>query len=113
MRLQGWNEIPDGYGAWFDLNRAPLWLRLWFRTPFLDRFAYPVVVRRGFGHLTAHPGWSPDQLGEIGPGWRTDPDGRARRPSSRRTSQLLIRGRCDGCADVTPELCGGIALSAG
>jgi hypothetical protein len=74
-RLEGWNEIPDGYGALFDIRRAPLWLRLWFRTPILDKFAYPVVVRRGFGHLTAHPGWVPKQLGDVGPGRHIDPDG--------------------------------------
>jgi len=75
MRLEGWNEIPDGYGARFDITHAPLWLRLWFRTPALDKFAYPVVVRRGFGHLTADPGRVPEQLGDVGPGWHIDPDG--------------------------------------
>lgn len=75
MRLEGWNEIPDGYGAWFDIRHAPLWLRLWFRTPILDRFAYPVVVRRGLGYLTADSGRVPEQLGEVGPGWHIDPDG--------------------------------------
>ncbi len=75
MRLVGWNEIPDGYGSWFDISRAPLWLQLWFRTPVLDKFAYPVAVRRGFGYLTPEPGLPPEQLGEVGPGWRIAPDG--------------------------------------
>lgn len=75
MRLEGWNEIPDGYGARFDITHAPLWLRMWFRTPVLDKFAYPVVVRRGFGYLTADPGRVPDQLDDVGPGWRIDLDG--------------------------------------
>lgn len=78
MHLEGWNDIPDGYGAWFDLGHAPLWLRLWFRTPVLDKFSYPVAVRRGFGRLAADPGLVPEQLGTVGPGWRIDPDGRGR-----------------------------------
>ena len=56
MRLEGWNHIPDGFGAQFDLVAAPWWLPAWFRTPLLDRFAYPVVVRRGHGWLSMHPG---------------------------------------------------------
>ena len=56
MRLEGWNHVPHGYGATFDIGGAPWWLRAWFRTPFVDRFAYPVLVDRGLGWLTAHPG---------------------------------------------------------
>lgn len=73
MRLVGWNEIPDGYGTWFDISRAPLWLRLWFRTPILDKFARPVAVRRGFGYLTPEPGLAAEQLGDVGPGWQIAP----------------------------------------
>jgi hypothetical protein len=29
--------------------------RTWFRTPFVDRLAYPILVRRGCGVLTRHP----------------------------------------------------------
>jgi hypothetical protein len=42
-------NIPEGYGATFDVASAPLWLRVWFTTPFVDRFAYPLLVKRGFG----------------------------------------------------------------
>lgn len=56
MGLEGWNRIPRGFGARFDLSRAPWWLRAWMATPFVDRFAYPVVVGRGLGYLTAQPG---------------------------------------------------------
>ena len=51
MRLEGWNHIPEGYSATFDAPSAPLWLRMWFRTPFVDRFAYPLMVKGGFGYL--------------------------------------------------------------
>jgi hypothetical protein len=72
MRLVGWNDIPPGYGAQFELDGAPAWLRLWFRTPFLDRFAYPVAVRRGYGWLTPPPGAAPVPT-DVGD-WRIRPD---------------------------------------
>jgi hypothetical protein len=70
MRLVGWNDIPAGYGADFDLREAPLWLRVWFSTPLLDRFAYPVAVRRGYGWLMPQPGCKPVPVGD---GWRVRP----------------------------------------
>jgi hypothetical protein len=33
VELIGWNSIPDGYGASFELKGAPWWLRVWFHTP--------------------------------------------------------------------------------
>jgi len=72
MKRAGWVDIPRGYGAEFDLRDAPWWLRFWFRMPFLDRFAYPVVVRRGYGWLAAHPG---NELGPVTGGWKVRPDG--------------------------------------
>ncbi len=74
MKLEGWNQIPEGYGADFDLPSAPLWLRTWFRTPLLDRFAYPQMVRRGLGYLTPHPGVPPDARGKVRTGWRIRPE---------------------------------------
>ena len=78
MRLVGWNDIPRGYGAQFVLDGAPLWLRVWFRTPFVDRFAYPLVVRRGYGWLTLQPGVGAGRIGDDG--WRLRPpdDGESR-----------------------------------
>ncbi|WP_139813352.1 hypothetical protein [Prescottella equi] len=72
MRLEGWNSIPKGFGARFDLSHAPWWLRGWMATPFIDRFAYPVVVARGLGYLTAHPGSDPAGLSSdaAARGWR-------------------------------------------
>lgn len=72
MRLEGWNSIPAGFGASFDLAAAPWWLRLWFRTPFLDRFAYPRLVARGHGWLTADPEASGDVESALARGWRID-----------------------------------------
>jgi len=70
MRLEGWSQIPDGYGASFDVRSAPLWLRAWFCTPLLDRFAYPRMVKRGFGYLTLQPGVAHEDSGDVGEGWR-------------------------------------------
>lgn len=73
MRLEGWNHVPRGYAAHFDVRAAPAWLRVWFRTPFLDRFAYPHLVERGFGYLTPHPGLEPADREEVSDGWRVRP----------------------------------------
>jgi hypothetical protein len=74
VRLEGWNHVPAGYGATFDSARAPWWLRLWFRTPVVERFAYPHMVRRGFGWLTSQP-LAPGQRREVpDPAWRLRPE---------------------------------------
>lgn len=64
-----------GYGAQFDLHGAAWWLRVWFHTPFLDRYADPVLVRRGYGWLVPHPGLTGDELGPVPAGWRIRPNG--------------------------------------
>ena len=79
MRLEGWNHVPQGYGARFTLDSAPLLLRLWFRIPVLDRFAYPVAVRRGYGVLDPHPAWPPDKREAVPDGWRLSGGGPASR----------------------------------
>jgi hypothetical protein len=70
--MEGWDHIPRGYGAHFELDTAPAWLRVWFRVPFVDRFAYPVAVQRGFGHLVPHPESTPETREPVGPGWKID-----------------------------------------
>ena len=70
MKLEGWNHIPRGYGADFDVSAAPWWLRLWFHTPFVDRYAYPRLVRRGHGYLTPSPDCPAADREPIGGGWR-------------------------------------------
>jgi hypothetical protein len=71
--MEGWDHIPAGYGARFELGQAPAWLRIWFATPFLDRFACPVAVRRGYGHLSPHPGTTPETREQPGRGWHVHP----------------------------------------
>jgi hypothetical protein len=74
--LEGWNHVPWEFGARFEITAAPWWLRAWYATPLLDRFAYPVLVRRGYGHLSPHPGTVPDTKAiadATKAGWRIDP----------------------------------------
>jgi hypothetical protein len=79
MRLNGWNYIPHGYGMSVDIAGAPRWLRLLFRTPFLDRFAYPALVRRGHAWLT--PGPTVDSERDAVPaGWQVRPESESRVP---------------------------------
>jgi hypothetical protein len=72
VRLIGWKDAPRGHGARLDLRAAPLWLRVLEATPFVDRFAYPLLVRRGLGYLTPHPGWPAEELEELRDGWKLD-----------------------------------------
>jgi hypothetical protein len=71
--LEGWNHIPKGYAATFDVDAAPRWLRIWFRTPIVDRWAYPQMVTRGFGYLTPHPGIPVEPPADMPNGWRLRP----------------------------------------
>lgn len=72
MQLNGWNVIPEGYGVRFEVDAAPLWMRVLFRTPFIDRFAYPLMVRRGLAYLSPLPGdaWQRDP--SPAGGWRIE-----------------------------------------
>jgi hypothetical protein len=73
VKLTGWNDIPQGYGATFEVARAPAWLRMLYSTPFIDRFAHPLLVRRGLGVLRPSPSWPPERLGPVEGGWRVEP----------------------------------------
>ncbi len=75
MTLEGWDHIPRGYGAEFVLDDAPWWLRLWSHIPFIDRYAHPKVVARGYGFLIPHEHYD-DAAREVpAPGWRIRPPG--------------------------------------
>jgi len=65
VRILGWSSIPDGYGAIVDTERVPRWLHLWSRTPLLDRFCYPVLVKRGLLYLIPHPGTTPQRAPAV------------------------------------------------
>lgn len=44
-----------------------------FHTPFVDRFAYPILVRRGHGYLRSSRVAPLRGFGEVSAGWRLDP----------------------------------------
>lgn len=69
VRISGWNYIPEGYGLSWDLKSAPIWLRLWFHCPLVDRFAYPVLIRRGAAWLTPHPDFPEVDRDPVPSGW--------------------------------------------
>jgi len=44
--LPGWQwSPPDGLRPRFD--RVPVWVRVWYKTPFVDRYAYAWMWRHG------------------------------------------------------------------
>lgn len=51
MNLVGWNVLPDNCSVEFIFEEGPTWLKVLALTPFLDRFAYPIAVKRGLGFL--------------------------------------------------------------
>jgi len=70
VKLDGWNFVPRGYGLAWEVGRLPLRLRVLIRTPFIDRFAYPVMVHRGLAWLKPHPGWEEMDRDPVPPGWK-------------------------------------------
>jgi hypothetical protein len=70
VKLNGWNYLPRGYGLRGDLSQSPLSLSVWFRFPVLDRFAYPVGIRRGFVSVTPRRGWVDEDREQVPSGWR-------------------------------------------
>lgn len=91
--MEGWNTIPRGYGAHFDVAAAPWWLRALFRSPLVDRFAYPMLVSRGYGWLTEQPGMGCDPAAAIARGWRIEPDGKPMGTRLVATSAAALRRR--------------------
>lgn len=57
-----WNWIPTDHGLSPRLDRVPRWVRIWYRTPFIDRYAYVWMWHHGGWDLTsdedADPGYN-------------------------------------------------------
>lgn len=75
VRLEGWDHIPRGYGGALRRPGGSWWLRLLWRTPLLDRFAHPLLVKRGHGYLSPSPAVLSDELGPVTSGWKIEPPG--------------------------------------
>ena len=46
-KIHGWNDIPSDYIQEEDFHLAPKWLRVLARTKFIEKFAYPIAVKKG------------------------------------------------------------------
>jgi hypothetical protein len=46
----GWQWLPE-YGALPNLRAMPWWVRAWYRTPFIDRYAYEWMWWHGGWHV--------------------------------------------------------------
>jgi hypothetical protein len=53
VNLVGWNIIPANCSAEVEFENAPTWLKALALTPYFERFAYPIAVRKGFGVIWA------------------------------------------------------------
>ena len=90
--------MPHGYSARFDLNAAPRWLRSWAAVPFIDRFAYPLLVKRGFAYLTAQPILvCTASADEMARGWKMeDPNCSIPEVTGRSPARTVVRARAVG-----------------
>lgn len=51
MSQKPWDDTPRNYYANFNFHRGPYWLLILARTPILDRFAYPIALKKGLGEM--------------------------------------------------------------
>lgn len=51
MSLAGWDDASLNSVTEINFKSAPLWVRLLALTPVVEKFAYPIAVRRGFGTI--------------------------------------------------------------
>ena len=55
----GWEWLPE-HGAWPLLRSMPRWVRVWYRVPFIDRYAYEWMWWHG-GWAVLDPGDDPQE----------------------------------------------------
>ena len=80
--LPGWDWLPPDHGVRPRLDRVPGWVRAWFHTPFLDRYAYAWMWRHGCLELV------PPREPPAGPAGDREP----RRPGPRTDGRAADRG---------------------
>ena len=51
MSLTGWDDASLNLVTEIDFKSSPFWVRLLALTPVVEKYAYPVAVRRGFGTI--------------------------------------------------------------
>jgi hypothetical protein len=57
--LPSWNWMPEP-GAVPRLDRVPRWVRAWYHTPLVDRFAHSWMWYRGGWDVVPPDSWSPE-----------------------------------------------------
>ena len=51
MSLVGWNDSSLDFYTEIDFKSTSFWIRFLALTPVVEKYAYPVAVRRGFGTI--------------------------------------------------------------
>jgi hypothetical protein len=51
MSRTGWDDASLNLVTEIDFKSSPFWVRLLALTPVVEKYAYPVAVRRGFGTI--------------------------------------------------------------
>ncbi len=59
--LPSWNWMPEP-GAVPRLDRVPRWVRAWYHTPLVDRFAHSWMWHHGGWDVVPPDSWSPEPL---------------------------------------------------
>ena len=62
ITILGWNDYRDGFYHRHDFESAPIWLRILATTPFLERFAYPIGVKKNYVWLRSFSDSGPQAL---------------------------------------------------
>jgi hypothetical protein len=62
-----WNWVPPGHGLSPRLDRVPRWVRIWFGTPFIDRFAYAWMWHHGGWDVIPPVEPGPENIGDREP----------------------------------------------
>lgn len=51
MLQKRWHQFPANFRPEFNFHKGPFWLRALARTPILERFAYPIAMKKGLCEL--------------------------------------------------------------
>ena len=95
MSLVGWNDSSIDFYTEIDFKSAPSWIRFLALTPVLEKYAYPVAVRRGFGTIWISEDSARDIDVYLVQGWqiKVGEPGNSERFFSGSLAQLSVHGK--------------------
>ena len=95
MSLVGWNDSSLDFYTEIDFKSAPSWIRFLALTPVLEKYAYPVAVRRGFGTIWISENSATDIDVYVFQGWqvKVGEPGDGERFFSGSLAQLSVDGK--------------------